>query len=966
MIKMLRKILIFVVVSLGLSILCFAKGETIFLGFDDNILPQGLVPNFKYTISDGIISAKNLTTTDPYFKYKCDLKADDYRCVVLRIKTDLIERPDGANLIFQVYYSGKNANGETVKLSGANSVYVGIDRSTNGEFVTYVVPLTHEKLAGITFESLRFDVVNGEGSFDIDYIMLVPEDPEDIDRRWDFNVEGSSEGWTLHKTGAYVSGGCLVYKGADTYSNPYFTYNNLNINGDDYDGIEVVMKHSLKPDEPNGTTASSTTIQFYYTGTTASQTQIKLSEANSKKYEITDSSGDNFRYYYVDMKDAKNWKGSAIASMRFDVLNSNGEAYVESIRLVPSEASGKKPLDETAISLQYSFEDDDPLTADGVISLDMQNQSLSDIKRMILYWGKSTDGTEATPLADYTAIKTFLDGEFSGEYSINKDLIIPYEATSVIAVVTDCEKTFNVVYNLPEHKKSVQTEQPLYKTAFISDIHVGGFGSETAANSRLVAARNQINELADHVMIVGDLTQWYGAYSGEEFKKYNYDGKTYKDNGETDTSYLSQQLGHSQWSVLREYIESFTVPVYLVQGNHDIRDGEKWNSVYYNSSYWYDLFYDWIDYSNSTATTQKYENTVEYSREHAYYDTVINGHQFIFLALPNLENGTEYYSFGAEQLAWLDKKLYQNERTGNPTFVCVHVPTKDSKILKNPDALGENDRAFREIINKHPTAIIVSGHKHYDLDADFAYSYNGAQELPSEFNDGGASMVGDVTEQEGSLGIIAEVYSDRIILRGRNFVENKWISRAQTILTFKNSLDTDINLVKEPYENGTWRIFVKNSDSQLNYTYIVDGVEGNIINPNTDYVAVRATDANGSYVTLFNDDISTIPNNSSGPVVPNSIKSFSTQLDVTAGKLVSSFELSSPANGMAFVAVYNGTRLVAVKNVVINSDNTVYTVEMSANRDFAGYTAKVICVKSVASMKPLTSPAERILVIENE
>ena len=60
-------------------ILCFAvkaAANTVFLGFDDNAMPKGATPNFAYTIENGIVSA-NLTSTDPYITYSCDINADD-------------------------------------------------------------------------------------------------------------------------------------------------------------------------------------------------------------------------------------------------------------------------------------------------------------------------------------------------------------------------------------------------------------------------------------------------------------------------------------------------------------------------------------------------------------------------------------------------------------------------------------------------------------------------------------------------------------------------------------------------------------------------------------------------------------------------------------------------------------------------------------------------------------------------
>ncbi len=1011
--KALAKILISLVVMLSLAVCCFAA-DTVFIGFDDNKVPTNPKPNIGCTVKDGILSFKDITTTDPYLTYSCNINADDYVSIRVRIKHELTERADKKTPVCQMYYTGTDANGAAISLSENNSVKTNlVGLSSNGVYEIYTINLDKSNLKGATLKSMRFDVVNCAGSFDVDYIMLTPKNPNpDIiyefdtagnmegwsyanltaaptvangvvsgqnkatngllartfsemlyggdfpkmyvrskinglteDHRgliytdlydengtslktggwwttysgysnvgitnkaanngkfvvhtydftgktaymnnyfkylilnmvedasatfevdyvimkhaksyeWTFDHEGLAEGWTV-PTNFSLGNGAMNYVGPATYANPYFHLNNVSIDASNYDGLEVIMKHELKPNSADETTvAEGTDIRLYYYGKAADGSAIGWSEANTSKVAIGQSSGDSYVRYYIDLKGKSNWYGSTITSLRIDPINENGNFSIDYIRLVPNKNLGLQPIDTDLVSVSYEFEDEIAGNADGVITVDLGGQSYSDIKKLTISWADES----GKALTDYSIIRAFASGDFNGTYTINKNMLIPDAAKMILVEITDIEKTFEITVDIPENKLPEDLGEPLYTAAFISDIHVGGWGSETAPNVRLVAAKNQINEYADFVVINGDLTQWYGARSEQEFKKYNFNGTSYGNNGETDTSYLDQNLGTSQWEVLRAYFESFDVPVYPVQGNHDIRDGDGWNKVYYNPNLWLDTFHSWLDYSNTTdAGTQMFTQKVEYSTEHNYYDAWIGGHHYIFLEMPKVPS--PYYAFGDEQLAWLDKKLYEKEQTGKPIFVFTHVPTNSVVNASYWDDQIKDDAKFKEILAKHPTAIVVSGHTHYSLDIDAYSSYDGAQEEFSIIHDGGTTTINvpngtdyeNTSEVEGSHGIFAEVYEDRILLKGRDFVADKWISKGYTLLNFKTPVEHFFYPVISHDDDGKAIIKINKPDDNYTYTWIVDGVETEglaiDIPESFETIIIRAVDTNGNYLS---------------------------------------------------------------------------------------------------------------------
>lgn len=1021
--KHFSKLLFIAITVLCLSSACFAA-DMVFFGFDDNKVPSNPKPNIGCTVNDGILSFKDITTTDPFLTYSCNINADDYLSVKVRIKHELVERSDKKTPICQMYYTGTDANGAAIALAEGNSVKTNlVGLSSGGVYEIYTINLDKSNLKGATLKSMRFDVVNCAGSYDVDYIMLVPANPnpdiiyefdtagdkegwgyanlvsattvsngviagtnkatnglldrtfsdmlygEDFPKiyvrskingltedhrgliytdlyddkgtslktggwwtdyngysnvgitnkasnngkfvvhtynftgktaymnnyfkyivlnvvedasasfevdyialknaksyEWTFDHEGLAEGWTV-PSGFSLGYGAMNYVGPAEYANPYFHLNNVSIDASNYDGLEIIMKHELKPNSADTTEiAEGTDIRVYYYGTAADGSAIGWAEANTSRANIGQSSGDSYVRYYIDLKGKSNWYGSKITSLRIDPINENGNFSIDYIRLVPNSNVGVAELDESKVSAKYEFEDENAGNADGVISVDLGDQSYGNIKKLTFSWADRN----GSALSDYSTIRAFVTGEFKGTYTINKNMLIPDDAKKVLISITDVKKTFTLTIDIPENKLPQDLGEPLYTAAFISDIHVGGWGSETAPNARLVAAKNQINEYADFVVISGDLTQWYGARSEQEFKKYNYNGSSYGNNGETDTSYLDQNLGTSQWEVLRAYFESFDVPVYPVQGNHDIRDGDGWNKVYYNPNYWLDTFHGWLDYSNTTeAGSQKFTNTVSYSTEHNYYDAVIGGNHFIFLEMPKIPS--PYYAFGDEQLAWLDKKLYEKEATGKPIFVFTHVPTNSIVNGSYWDDQIKDDAAFQAILSKHPTAIVVSGHTHYSLDIDIYSSFDGAQNDFSVIHDGGTTTVNmpngtnynDTTETQNSHGVIAEVYADRILLKGRDFVADKWISKGYTLLTFKDAPEFTVSAERTTDENGNTVLNAVNVKENLTYTWIVDGVEAQstsvTLSGDVDYVALRVSDASGVYASELYDDVSSIP-----------------------------------------------------------------------------------------------------------
>jgi len=170
----------------------------------------------------------------------------------------------------------------------------------------------------------------------------------------------------------------------------------------------------------------------------------------------------------------------------------------------------------------------------------------------------------------------------------------------------------------------------------------------------------------------------------------------------------------------------------------------------------------------------------------SYHDHWIDGYHYIFL-------GTEQphpkdCDMSTEQLEWLDAKLSERATLDHPIFLFLHQPLMDTVAgsLKEQGWYGVNqDAELKAVLAKYPQAILFSGHTHWQLEA-LHTMYDGAGHMPTMFN---ASSVGYLwTDQdehlEGSEGLHVEIYKDRVVVRGRNFVTGEWIEGAAFTVSY--------------------------------------------------------------------------------------------------------------------------------------------------------------------------------------
>ncbi len=179
------------------------------------------------------------------------------------------------------------------------------------------------------------------------------------------------------------------------------------------------------------------------------------------------------------------------------------------------------------------------------------------------------------------------------------------------------------------------------------------------------------------------------------------------------------------------------------------------------------------DYPEAKKQFLKYIGSHGIESEEVYYSTVINGYHFICLGTESLDLHEALPTYSEAQLNWFENELNEAEKSGLPIFVLCHKPLKghnginSSGVPDSVDAILQSHSAYSKPI------FFFSGHYH-----DFSPSIYDRQNnviyvnMPStEYNDETENECND----NGGMGLAMEIYGNKVILKARNFIKDKWI-----------------------------------------------------------------------------------------------------------------------------------------------------------------------------------------------
>lgn len=523
-----------------------------------------------------------------------------------------------------------------------------------------------------------------------------------------------------------------------------------------------------------------------------------------------------------------------------------------------------------SIYLYYSFSNEANGYAYGSVAL-LSNDAKNDGNYTIC-WADANG-----KLNDYKDIVSVtLNGTMAITYEFILTNTIPKEATRIVAIKDGIIKAS---YNIPSNK--LNTDTKLYSIGLLSDIHIDV--TDDKSNS------------------VSDFQNALSRFKTENVTAICCTGDTVVDGTQAE---------------VEKFIEvknSTTIPMYIARGNHDCRD--------YSLANW---------------------NLVEPNG--VYFEKEIGGDIYLFMGMKAESYNLDLFS--TDQLNWLEERLkkYENRRV----FLFEHVfvePTGNVHNLYPYSSMGNVDgqpgKIFRNLMAKYRNVILFTGHSHLEFQlqrlSDNANCSERTESLchrvhiPScakpRANDVSTEDVkgNTYTNYGSSEGYVMDVYPDYIILKGINFVDNKYLPLAQYKINTIPIIDDTTNL-----------LFYLDGSNSKNTASVIKDLSGN----NNDFVANNITLDNTNGAITFNGSSSYLINETLQPVSnANDIFSFEVVLESnisrrTDSQMIFSLGKSSPNRinsryrsysadkDIQLYSDYGTTNTLSINNSTIKTDFT--------------------------------------------
>lgn len=393
----------------------------------------------------------------------------------------------------------------------------------------------------------------------------------------------------------------------------------------------------------------------------------------------------------------------------------------------------KKPEEkETYAVKDLSFEKNTELeVGGGMVSFKAAGKS-EELSEYKIAW--AADGER---LKDYKYLASYTTERDVYYYEIPYFIYIPQEAKQI---VVESYKSGELVDKAAVDISNLKRSEKLFEFQVISDLQL----DDTSAlkHERAKTAFTQIKEFSPEtagIFIVGDMTDH--GYENEYKEMLSIIDEVYGEN--------------------KPYIE-------CVIGNHESINGQS--------------------YSELMSLYKKYTG-----HDKAYFSVEIEGLKFI--ALGSVKASSEGVGvrceLGTEQINWLEQELASADN--ETVFVFLHQPLKDtvsgslSNLNQTWDGLNESETArLRAIFAKYPKASLFTGHTHWHLESERAALIGNGSDA-NFFNTAAVGYLwqgsGAGEEFDGSQGLFVEVYRDYVVVRGREFQFNQWITSAQFVFS---------------------------------------------------------------------------------------------------------------------------------------------------------------------------------------
>ena len=424
-----------------------------------------------------------------------------------------------------------------------------------------------------------------------------------------------------------------------------------------------------------------------------------------------------------------------------------------------------------ADSISYSFAKTEKGFAEGTITLSAADGVY------YLYWADSEKALEGI---DTLGKVTVSSGK--GTLTMPKQTAIPADAEKLIAIksssepatLTNCTASkASAVYSIPNSKQlPYKSRDAFYTFGSISDTQLAndsyGEGRYPYDETHLAAAFETLAKRdVDFTVSSGDTVndqngnQTYAA----EYKRYQ------------------KILAGS----------SYVMPIYEAIGNHDVATVWK-GSTKTN----FDAFIKGTGLDSDINTINSGKGYFEITEPNT-------GDHFIFMAMEGAFYTNKNTQFSSAQLDWLEGLLKKYSSDGKNIFIIEHANVTgwgsgDKLTPPYYYDLGLNKSSpdvsrFIKLMETYKECVIITGHTHLELSAQYNYSDNNGTSSVMMHN----SAVGGVRRLvNGSVdrtpvlgpseGYIVEVYKDSILFNGINLYGNEIMPLCSYIIPFDTTL----------------------------------------------------------------------------------------------------------------------------------------------------------------------------------
>lgn len=444
-------------------------------------------------------------------------------------------------------------------------------------------------------------------------------------------------------------------------------------------------------------------------------------------------------------------------------------------------AEGSLSLYTKNAGTYYLYWADDTKALDGYYAIgdidDTTNSSTDDniVKKQIYFQNMSAGETRTFQFGEHTAI--------------------PANATKIIATtskanvkVSDAEAVFDIPKAKQLHSGSGNL---LYTFNSYSDVHIDTEAYYQKSKTNWEKALKYASDMdTDFIISSGDAVT-------------NAKGASNSNGGFAD-----------EWNTYQKILAAsdYCNPVYECDGNHDMRTEDKGKL---GSGDTYKGITAFVQSSGTDSTV----TNVNANKPYYYVVEKNTGDVFIFMALENGSDPGGYDNFSKDQINWLKDLLDTYYGTGVNVYIIEHSPFRGygagdawqtplsngyvpshykSHMLVNgqtksdgSSASGmEQNTAFRNLLEKYPNLIWMSGHTHQDFTVSVNYSnqndtschmiHNPAVVGTTYFTDANSeSQEYDSTASNSdgcgrtSQGYYVEAYENAVVYYGANLYDQK-------------------------------------------------------------------------------------------------------------------------------------------------------------------------------------------------